>query len=121
MLAFIDESGCPGFKLTRGSDAVFAIGMVIFDTAEDALRTVTRIEQFRERVHHWHEIKFARSNDKVRDAFFSSVCDCPFRLCVLVVEKNKVRHPLFSQDREAFYEVCVGELVRRAAGRLRNV
>jgi uncharacterized protein DUF3800 len=121
MLAFIDESGCPGFKLTRGSDAVFAIGMVIFENHEDALRTSTRIAQFRERAHRRLEIKFARSNDRMRDAFFESVCDCPFKLCVLVVEKDRVRDKLFTQDHEAFYGFCVSELVRRAAPRLKSV
>jgi hypothetical protein len=121
MLAFIDESGCPGFKLARGSDAVFAIGMVIFEDHEDALRTSERIAQFRARAHHHHEIKFAKSNDRVRDMFFEAVCDCPFRLRVMIVEKNEVRDTLLNDDREVFYEVCIGKLVRRAASRLHDV
>ncbi len=36
MLVFIDESGCPGFKFTRGCDPVFGIGMVIFANGDDA-------------------------------------------------------------------------------------
>src|SRR5262245_58240838 len=39
MVVFIDESGCCGFKLARGSDPVFAIAMVIFRNALDAART----------------------------------------------------------------------------------
>ena len=39
MLVFIDESGCPGFKFTRGSDPVFGLGMIIFANGEDALAT----------------------------------------------------------------------------------
>lgn len=39
MLVLIDESGCPGFKFTRGSDPVFGIGMVIFAKGEDAIAT----------------------------------------------------------------------------------
>jgi hypothetical protein len=121
MLAFIDESGCPGFKLTRGSDAVFAIGMIIFESREDAMRTAAGVRQFRARMNHWHEIKFAKSNDRIRDEFFGSMCGCPFRLCVLVVEKNEVRDSSLSEDREAFYGFFIGDLARRAAGRLMDV
>jgi hypothetical protein len=39
MLVLIDESGCPGFKFTRGSDPVFGIGMVIFANGADAAFT----------------------------------------------------------------------------------
>ncbi|MEJ0037418.1 MAG: DUF3800 domain-containing protein [Gammaproteobacteria bacterium] len=121
MLAFIDESDCPGFKLTRGSDAVFAIGMVIFESREDALRTAASMTQFRARTGHRHEIKFAKSSDKARDAFFEAVRGCPFRLCVLVVEKDQVQDPFPRGDHEAFYGFFVGELVRRAASRLKGV
>jgi len=30
MLVFIDESGDPDLKFARGSDPIFAVGMVIF-------------------------------------------------------------------------------------------
>ena len=31
MLVLIDESGCPGFKLTKGSTPYFIVGMIIFE------------------------------------------------------------------------------------------
>ena len=121
MLAFIDESGCPGFKLTRGSDAVFAIGMVVIETREDAVRTAASMAQFRAQAGFRREIKFAKSSDKMRDAFFESMRGCPFRFCALVVEKDRVQDRALRDNHEAFYEFFIGELVRRAASRLKSV
>ena len=120
MLAFIDESGCPGFKLTRGSDAVFVLGMIIIENREDAARTAAAIAQFRARMGFSYEIKFSKSSDAVRAAFFESISGCPFKLCALVVEKNEVSNPPPGGTREAFYGFFVSELARRAASRLKD-
>lgn len=121
MLVFIDESGCSGFKLARGSDAIFAIGMVIFDDRECALRTERAIQEFRRRRAHHHEIKFSRCANEVRDQFFAAVAGCPFRIRALVVEKTCPRSAALGANHEAFYSFFVRELARRAAGSLRNL
>jgi uncharacterized protein YcsI (UPF0317 family) len=121
MLVFIDESGCSGFKLTRGSDAVFAIGMVIFDDRESARRTERSIEQYRVHTGHRDEIKFSRSSNRARDDFFAAVSGCPFRIRALVVEKERVENALLRVDHEAFYSFFIGQLARRAAGSLKDV
>jgi len=36
MLVFIDESGCTGFKLNKGSSSHFVIAMVIFNDHKQA-------------------------------------------------------------------------------------
>jgi hypothetical protein len=85
MLVFIDESGCTGFKLSRGSDSVFAIGMVIFADGESAAQTERCIQRVRERSRHNSEFKFSKSSDRLRDDFLSSMVECPFVVRALVV------------------------------------
>jgi hypothetical protein len=121
MLAFIDESGCPGFKLARSSDAVFALGMVIIENRADALRTAAAIAQFRARRGFSSELKFSKSSDAVRDGFFESVRHCPFKFCALIVKKTEVTSPKLSGTREDFYGVFMSELMRRASNRLNDV
>lgn len=57
MLVFIDESGCPGFKITRGSDPIFVIGMIIFKDGADALTTEARIKELHTSIPHAPEFK----------------------------------------------------------------
>jgi hypothetical protein len=121
MLVFIDESGCSGFKLARGSDAVFVIGMVMFEDGEAARATQRQIESYRQRTGHRSEIRFSCSSDRTRDAFFEAVRDCPFKCCALIVEKDRVRDGALRVAGDPFYGFFVAELIRRAANRLVNV
>jgi hypothetical protein len=120
MLVFIDESGCSGFKLARGSDAVFAIGMVVFENRECALRTDRCIASFRERRGYVREFKFSKSGNRLRDEFFETVRGCPFRVRALIVEKANVQDAVLRSDDGAFYDYFMGRLVQRAAPTLRR-
>jgi hypothetical protein len=121
MLVYIDESGCSGFKLTRGADAVFAIGMVIFESASDAARTGKAIARFRRVISHKPEFKFAKSNDRLRDAFFHAVSDCPFKIRALVLDRLRMGKLPEGFRGETFHRFFLCELLRRAAHRLHDV
>jgi hypothetical protein len=73
MLVFIDETGCPGFKLAKGSDPVFAIAMVVFDGKADAMEVEACIRGLHQSLDHKPEFKFSKCRDEVRSGFFS---DC---------------------------------------------
>jgi hypothetical protein len=118
MLVFIDESGCSGFKLTRGADAVFAIGMVVFESASDAARTQECIARFRRVVAHYSEFKFSKSSDRLRDAFFRAVSDCPFKIRALVLDRLRIGELPDALHGKTFHRFFLCELLRRAAGRL---
>jgi hypothetical protein len=118
MLVFIDESGCSGFKLTRGADAVFAIGMVIFESAADAALTQECIARLRRVVGHDSEFKFSRSNDRIRDAFFGAVGNCPFKIRVLVLDRLRMGELPGAFRGETFHRFFLCELLRRASHRL---
>ena len=70
MLVFIDESGCAGFKFTRGSVEHFVVAMVAFRERSVALRTNEIIRQAQVNLNIYPEFKFSDSRDAVRDEFF---------------------------------------------------
>lgn len=103
MLVFIDESGCPGFKLARGSSAEFAIGMVQFMDAESAATTEAVIHALHNAIPHRAEFKFSKTSRDVKDKFFSAVRHSPFEVHVVVVQKSGVYSPDLRKSPAAFY------------------
>lgn len=124
MLVFIDESGCPGFKIARGSDPVFAIGMVTFANREDAATTETVIRELHRSIPHRAEFKFSKTSVDVRDQFFQRVAHCPFRMYAVVVEKERIYSDNLRTNHDAFYNYFLkllmrdGEAVNKAKVRL---
>ena len=78
MLIFVDESGCPGFKLGHGSDRIFGIGMVLFADGKSAAETEKVVRELHVSTKHRSEFKFSKCCDDVRDQFFDGVKGCPF-------------------------------------------
>lgn len=107
MLVFIDESGCSGFKLTRGSDAIFAVAMVVLNDSAAARAATAAIERARELTGHKTEFKFSKCSADVRDTFFRSVTHAPFRVRALVVDKAHIYSPHLRTNTEAFYSYFV--------------
>jgi len=120
MLVLIDESGCPGFKFTRGSDPVFGIGMVIFADGEAARQTEHTIDRLRAQLGHRTEFKFSKSSDRLRDGFFSGVASCPFTLRALIVRKELLHSQHLRTDVDSFYNYFVRMLMAYDNGALTN-
>lgn len=120
MLVFIDESGCSGFKLTKGSNAVFVVGMVVFATREDALRTERVIYGLHQSLQHKPEFRFSKCRDAVRDGFFNTVAHCPFTVRALVVQKERIHSPLLRSSDNAFYSFFAKLLLRHDQGLLKD-
>jgi hypothetical protein len=120
MLVFIDESGCSGFKFSRGSDPVFALAMVVFADSEAASRTDARIQELHEDLGHAGEFKFSKCRDEVRDGFFNGIRACPFKVRALVVEKDVLYSGKLRADTEAFYSFFVKQIMRCDGGTLEN-
>jgi hypothetical protein len=118
MLVFIDESGCPGFKFTRGSDPVFGLGMVIFETGEDARTTERAILALRKRLGHKPEFKFSKSSDPLRDAFFLALANCPFVVRALIVRKDALYSQHLRASVDSFYKYFVKMLIAHDEGLL---
>ncbi len=116
MLVFIDESGCPGFKFTRGSDPVFGLGMVIFASGDDALSTEQSLGALRRDLRHKTEFKFSKSSDRLRDAFFTGVSACPFTVRALIVRKELLHSQQLRTQVDNFYNYFVKMLMAHDDG-----
>ena len=120
MLVFIDESGCSGFKLAKGSNAVFVVGMVVFQNGDDATRTEGVIAGLHASLQHKPEFRFSKCRDAVRDGFFAGVVSCPFKVRALVVQKERIHSPLLRSSDDAFYSFFAKLLLRHDQGLLKD-
>lgn len=111
MLAFIDESGDPGFKVPKGSSPVFVAAMAIFDDMEAAQATEAVIKQAREDLRVKPEFKFSKCADPVRDGFFRAVDGCRFSVRAIVVKKALIYSPHLRGDKENFYKFFVQQML----------
>jgi len=118
LLVLIDESGCPGFKFTRGSDPIFGLCMVIFANREDADATTYAIETLRRELKHKSEFKFSKSSDDVRDKFFATVAHFPFTARALIVRKEALHSQHLRGNSDSFYNQFVKMLMAHDQGTL---
>jgi hypothetical protein len=112
MLVFIDESGCRGVKLVRGSDPVFVIAMVIFRNALEAVRTETIIRDLRVSLNYKSEFKFNKCRDAVRDNFFRAVTECAFTVDAMVVQQDFIHGAHAGAKADVFYTYLVMQLMK---------
>jgi hypothetical protein len=120
MLVFIDESGDPGFKVSRGSSPVFTAVLVAFRDRAQAAPTQAAISNLAARLKITPEFKFNKCRPEVRDAFFNAVA--PFDFCVraIVVKKEKIYSPHLRTNKEAFYNFFVRSMLRFDNGLLQS-
>jgi hypothetical protein len=120
MLVFIDESGDPGFKVTKGSSPVFTAVLVAFRDRSEAAPTDSAISSLATRLRIRPEFKFNKCRPEVRDAFFSAVA--PFGFCVraIVVRKELIYSPHLRTNKEAFYNFFVRSMLRFDNGLLQS-
>lgn len=122
MLIFIDDSGDPGFKLTKGSSAVFTIALVIFDdnlVAEEtavALKKLRRDLRFPDDV----EFKFHKSRLKVKQRFLEKVAKFQYRIRAIVIQKEKVHSNFLRTDIESFFNYAVMQVLRHNNGKIKR-
>jgi len=120
MLVFIDESGDPGFKLTKGSTPAFVVCLVAFRDKEQAQLVQASIKQVAAANKVYPEFKFSDSRDPIRDLFFETVL--PFEFCVraIVIQKEKIYSPHLRSDKEAFYSFFVKSMLKFDNGLLKD-
>jgi len=120
MLVFIDESGDSGFRLDKGSTAVFAVAMVIFEDHGQAAVCDEAIRTLQAKLGIKPEFKFSKSSVDVRDQFFAVVAPFDFRVRALVVRKELIHSGHLRSSKEDFYRFFVKSMVRFDNGRLEN-
>jgi hypothetical protein len=120
LLVLIDESGCAGFKLDKGSSPYFTLAMVIFNDFLEAEKASKKIAELKEGLRISNEFKFCKTHPNIRDKFFSSVSDCKFSVRALFVDKVKITSSHLRQNSDAFYNYFLKVLLDYDAGTLKN-
>lgn len=113
MLIFIDDSGDPGFKLQKGSSAVFVIAMVIFKDNLVAEETALRIKKLKRefKVKDEYEFKFNKCSREFRVRFLESIKGYEFDIRAIAVIKEKIFSPILHSSKEKFYNFIVRNLL----------
>jgi hypothetical protein len=113
MLIFIDDSGDPGFKLKKGSSAVFVIVMVIFKdnlVAEETALCIKKLKRelgFRDE----YEFKFNKCSRDLRMKFLQSIRKYNFDIRAIVVIKEKIFSPTLRGSKDKFYNFIIRNLL----------
>ena len=93
MLAFVDESGDPGRKITQGSSLYFVVALVIFDDHDEAGRCDLRIDALRQQLHlsPSYEFHFSHNSKRIHEEFLEAVQEFSFSYHVFALNKDPER------------------------------
>ncbi|MES2219098.1 MAG: DUF3800 domain-containing protein [Pseudomonadota bacterium] len=108
----IDESGCPGFKLTKGSTPYFVVGMVIFKNFRQAEAASKAIAELRQTLKINPEFKFSKTHAAIKDKFFEAICKFDFEVRALVVNKRNIYSSKLRTETDSFYNYFVKSLMQ---------
>ncbi len=112
MLVLIDESGCPGFKLAKGSTPYFVVGMIIFKDFSSAEDTSKKIDELRQALKIYPEFKFSKTRPIIKDKFFDAICQYNFEVRALAVDKSNLYSHQLRNDTDSFYNYFVKTLMQ---------
>jgi len=120
MLIFIDESGDPGFKFSKGSSQYFAMALVAFKDVEQSLVTAQAIDELANGLRSFTEFKFSKSRPEIRDKFFEAVNPFQFSIRAIVIRKEEVYSQNLRTNKENFYNFFVKSMLKFDNGLLQN-
>jgi hypothetical protein len=122
VLVFIDESGDPGFKISKGSSPFFVIALVVFDENLDAEETALKIKKLRKTIRksEFFEFKFNKCNKQFREAFLNEIKDSQFRIRAIVFDKNIVYSSHLRLDKEDFYNFALRQVLEHNNNTIKN-
>lgn len=122
MLVFIDDSGDPGFKFTRGSTPVFVIALVIFDDNLEAEKTSLAVKELRRTLGFpdYSEFRFNKDRPEVRLKFLETVRKFNFRVRAIVMRKDLIRSPALTSSKVKFFNYTVKMVLQNSGGSIKN-
>lgn len=122
MLVFIDDSGDPGFKVEKGSSAVFVIALVIFDDDLEAEKTAIEIKQLKRDLKFPDvvEFKFHKSRIQIKRKFLQKVSGYKFRIRAIAVKKENIRSSFLVNNKESFYNYIVMQVLKNSKKTITN-
>lgn len=92
MHAFIDDSGCSGFKFDTGSSAFTIMSAAIFRDSPDIEQLAKISEACRAHNKVRTEWKYSGVHETARDCFFRCTAPVPYAVRTLVVDKRQLWH-----------------------------
>lgn len=113
MIIFIDESGDPGFKTSRGSSPHFVIAMVIFDDdleAEEVALKIKRLRQSLKKLDKF-EFKFNKCNKELRFNFLEEIKSCKYRIRAIIFDKEIIYSNYLRDNKENFYNFSLRQVL----------
>ncbi len=121
MLVFIDESGDPGFALSKGSSRFFSVALIVFEMEDEAMACDQRIELLK-REQGWRgEFHFYRNSDRVRREFLRAVAPYNFFYYGIVIDKHASHFWKESFcDKHSFYKYTCGLVFENAKEKLHD-
>jgi hypothetical protein len=113
MIVFIDESGDPGFKISKGSSLHFVVALVIFDEELFAEETALKIKKLRKKLNKsdQFEFKFNKCGQKIRKAFLHEIESCHFRIRAIVFNKEKIYSSFLRTSKESYYNFALRQVL----------
>ena len=110
MLVFVDESGDPGRRVSKGSSLYFVVAVVAFADHDDANACDQRIGLLRRGLglNDGFEFHFAQNSKNIRHSFLSAVAEYPFFYHVFAVDKGpKDLYSMRFTNSECLYNWCI--------------
>lgn len=118
MHVFVDDSGDPGFKFSKGSSTHFVIACVVFDDNLDIEDVALRIKRYRRSLN-WNdnrEFKFNKTNKQIRLGFLNAVKGCSFRIRAIMIDKTLIYSPELKRNKNKFYNYAIKEVLSNSGG-----
>jgi len=120
MLIFIDESGDPGFKFSKGSSKFFVMALVAFKEVEQSLKVAKAIDELSGGLRSFTEFKFSKSRPEIRDKFFETISPFQFSIRAIAIRKENLYSRNLRTDKEKFYSFFVKSMLKFDNGMLQN-
>ncbi len=123
MLAFLDDSGDPGFKVGKGSSKSFVIALVIFDDPLEAEETALKIKRLRRSFGYDDnfEFRFNKCRQDYRCRFLNTVAECNFRIRAIIMPKERIYSIQLRSSKESFYNFSIKTVLKFHGGTIDNV
>lgn len=106
MFVYLDESGDSGFKIGRGSSEYFVLGIVMTENPVPVASALVDLKT-RFSVSQREEIKFNKSNERLRIAFYEEIRRLDLTICGFSVNKRLLADSPNYRMREWFYSSLI--------------
>lgn len=122
MIVFIDDSGDPGFKVSRGSSKTFVICCIIFDDELEAEKTAVKIKELRRKLKKpdRFEFKFNKCSKDFRVEFLKTVADSKFKVRAIVMTKDVIISDELKRSKESFYNFTIKTVLKHNFGAIKD-